>query len=184
MKRGFDILVSVVMLILLAPILVLVALAVRLDTPGPVLYRQTRVGRHCAPFRILKFRSMVSNADQIGGHSTHKGDARITRVGAILRKTSLDELPQLLNVLIGDMSLVGPRPDVPAQETLYAPEDWQKRHRVRPGITGLAQATARSVATHEDRTRLDLAYVDQSSFGFDMKLLGQTVKQVLGRGGY
>ena len=184
MKRLFDILVSSVLLLLFSPVLIGLAIAVRIDSPGPVIYRQVRVGRHLQPFRIYKFRSMVADADRIGGHSTPRGDARVTRVGRFIRKTSLDELPQLINVLIGDMSLVGPRPDVPAQEAQYAPEDWIKRHRLRPGITGLAQATVRSAAKPGERTRLDLEYVDTASLRRDIVILAQTAKQVLMRGSY
>lgn len=184
MKRLFDIVVSCILLLLFLPIMIGVAIAVWRDSPGPIIYTQTRVGRDRQPFGIYKFRSMVTDADKIGGYSSAKGDTRVTRVGRFIRKTSLDELPQLINVLKGDMSLVGPRPDVPAQETQYTPEDWIKRHSVRPGITGLAQATARSAATPEDRTRLDLEYVDTTSLYRDITILSQTVRQVLGRGSY
>ncbi|WP_281966979.1 sugar transferase [Roseovarius nanhaiticus] len=184
MKRTFDIVMSALLLLIFSPIMIGTAIAVRLDSPGKALYTQTRVGRGLRPFRIYKFRSMVADADKIGGHSTHKGDARVTKVGRFIRKTSLDELPQLLNVLKGDMSLVGPRPDVPAQESQYEPYEWIKRHRVRPGITGLAQATLRSAAKPGERTRLDLEYVDTASVWRDIVILGQTARQVLGRGGY
>lgn len=184
MKRAWDATVAFAALALLWPLLVVIALAVRWDSAGPVFYRQERVGRGGRRFAILKFRSMVVHADQIGPYHTARGDARITRVGGFLRKTSLDELPQLLNVLRGDMSLVGPRPDVPAQEILYAPADWAKRCSVRPGLTGWAQATLRSAATPEERRRLDLEYVDRASLGFDLKILFLTVRQVLGRGSF
>ena len=184
MKRCLDAGASALVLAILWPVLALIALVVRLDSPGPVFYRQERVGRGGRRFLIFKFRSMVSNADQIGPYHTARGDARITRVGAILRKTSLDELPQLLNVLRGDMSLVGPRPDVPAQESLYKPADWAKRNSVRPGLTGLAQATLRSAATPEERRQLDLEYVDRASVMFDLKIIFMTIRQVLGRGSY
>ncbi|MFU1477808.1 sugar transferase [Roseovarius sp. C7] len=184
MKRLFDIVMTFGLLLLFAPIMIAVALAVRLDSPGPAIYRQIRVGRNLSRFGIYKFRSMVADADQIGGHSTQPGDTRITKVGAFIRKTSLDELPQLLNVLKGDMSLVGPRPDVPAQEAQYTPEEWRMRHSVRPGITGLAQATMRSSATPEDRTNLDLEYVKSASFINDLRILFWTARQVLLRGSY
>lgn len=177
-KRLFDILVSGIAVLLLLPLFIVVAVAIRADSPGPVIYRQKRIGRRCQPFEIYKFRSMVSDADRIGGFSTMKGDARVTSVGRFIRRTSIDELPQLLNVLKGDMSLVGPRPDVSAQQSNYTANDWAKRHRVRPGITGLAQATARSVATPEDRTRLDLEYVDSASLATDLKIIARTVRQV------
>ena len=184
MKRLFDIVLSVVLLLVFCPIMIGVAVALRLDSPGPVVYKQTRVGRALRPFGIYKFRSMVVNAESIGGHSTAKDDARVTKVGRFIRKTSLDELPQLINVLKADMSLVGPRPDVPAQEAMYNPQDWTKRHSLRPGITGLSQATLRSSATPEERTRLDLEYVDSASLGADIRILAQTIRQILMRGSH
>lgn len=175
MKRLFDFVVSFAGLLVLIPIFLVIGLIIWLPDRGPIFYRQTRVGRNCTPFGMLKFRSMVLNADQIGGYQTHAGDPRITKIGRILRKTSIDELPQLINVLIGDISLVGPRPDVPAQETLYAPNDWQKRHSVRPGITGLAQVTGRSSVDFETRLAYDLEYVETQSIMLDLKLLVKTV---------
>ncbi len=133
---------------------------------------------------MVKFRSMVANADQIGGYSTAAGDPRITPIGRFVRRTSIDELPQLLNVLKGDMSLVGPRPDVPAQEELHDPADWQERHKVRPGITGMAQALSRGTATVEERLAMDLKYVREQSLWLDLKIIWWTVRQVLGRGGF
>jgi len=182
-KRLSDLLAAAMALLLLAPLLLLLALLVRLDSPGPVLFRQQRVGRGGRPFAILKFRSMVADAERRGGFATQAGDPRITRVGRWLRRSSLDELPQLFNVLCGHMSLVGPRPDVPAQQSLYAPRDWQLRCSVRPGITGLAQASLRSAATPEQRLALDLAYVRRQSLALDLQVLARTAGQVLWRGG-
>ncbi|MDQ7057302.1 MAG: sugar transferase [Ghiorsea sp.] len=184
LKRTFDAMASLLLLVPLLPVLLGTSVLILLDSKGGVFYRQERVGRFGKTFYILKFRSMVANADQIGGYSTSEGDVRITKVGGFLRKTSLDELPQVLNVLLGDMSLVGPRPDVPAQRQHYSQEEWDKRNSVRPGITGLAQATLRSTATPRQRTMLDLEYVDKQSFLFDMKILLMTVKQVVGKGSY
>ncbi len=184
MKRLFDFFVALAVLALIWPLLLLLALIVRCDSPGPVFYRQQRVGLNGKMFEIYKFRSMVSNADQLGGYQTRRDDPRITSSGRWLRKTSLDELPQLLNVLYGDMSLVGPRPDVPAQKEKYKAEDWQKRLSVRPGITGLAQASLRSAATREQRLALDLEYVESRSFLFDIRILIMTVDQVIRKGGY
>jgi len=184
LKRSFDLLVSAYLLLISLPVFLLIALAIKLDSRGAVFYVQKRIGQYGRLFKIFKFRSMVPHADRIGGHSTAPNDARITRTGKFLRKTSLDEIPQLINVLIGDMSLIGPRPDVPAQEADYTPEDWQQRCRVKPGITGLAQATLRSDATPEERTRLDLDYADRQSFLLDMRILLMTIRQVLGRGGF
>jgi lipopolysaccharide/colanic/teichoic acid biosynthesis glycosyltransferase len=184
LKRLFDILFSVLLLVIFMPIFIVIALLILLDSKGGAFYKQERVGLNGKKFGIFKFRSMVSDADKIGGYSTSKGDQRITKIGGFLRKTSLDELPQVVNVLLGNMSLVGPRPDVPAQREAYSIEAWNKRNSVRPGITGLAQATVRSSALPEERTRLDLEYVDKQSFWFDMKILVMTVKQVLGKGSY
>lgn len=122
---------------------------------------------------------MVVNADKRGPYYTVPGDKRVTKVGHFLRKTSLDELPQLFNVFWGDMSLVGPRPDVPAQKVLYNEADWLKRVSVRPGITGLAQAVLRSSASDEKRRFLDLEYIDKASFWFDIKILWMTLRTVL-----
>lgn len=183
LKRGFDIAGSLLLLLVTSPIWMVVAILVRRSGPGPIFYRQNRVGLYGRVFRIFKFRTMVSNADKIGGYSTSDGDARITPVGRVLRRYSLDELPQLLNVLKGDMSLVGPRPDVPAQGELYTAAELEKRNSVRPGITGLAQATVRSSATAAERMRLDLDYVDRQDFLFDMKIMVMTARQIVTKGG-
>ncbi len=178
MKRIFDIVISLFLLGILVVPMVLIGAVIFLNDRGPVFYRQVRVGKGCVPFAMLKFRTMVVNADKIGGYQTDVGDKRITRIGGILRKTSLDEVPQVLNVLWGDMSLVGPRPDVPAQESLYAPEDWRLRHTVRPGITGLAQASGRSNMDFETRTGYDLDYARRASLWLDLKIMWQTVATV------
>ncbi|WP_375598347.1 sugar transferase [Devosia sp. Naph2] len=183
LKRGFDILSAASVLIVSSPVWLLIAILIKAHDGGPVFYRQIRTGLVGRTFGILKFRSMVQNADKIGGYSTADNDSRITPIGRFIRRTSLDELPQLFNVLRGDMSVVGPRPDVPEQRSLYSAEEFDKRNRVRPGITGLAQATMRSTATPEERKRLDLEYVDQASFLLDMKILALTVRQVLTKGG-
>lgn len=183
MKRAFDLAASLVLLAVLWPLMLAVAIWIALDSPGGAVYRQKRVGKGGKLFEIYKFRSMVAEADRIGGHATADGDPRITKPGRLVRKTSIDELPQLVNVLKGDMSLVGPRPDTPMQEANYIPQDWAKRCSVRPGITGLAQATLRSDATPQERTRLDLEYVDRAGLGFDLRILAMTLRQVLFRGG-
>ena len=183
MKRFLDIFTSLVALTLLLPVFLLIVVVIYLSDPGPIFYRQRRVGKGGKVFLILKFRSMIVDADKVGGYSTQDNDPRITAIGCILRKTSLDELPQLWNVLVGDMSLVGPRPDVPAQRETYTQSEWQKRHLVRPGITGLAQATVRSSASAEERKRLDLQYVDSRSLGEDIRILVLTLKQIFATGG-
>lgn len=182
MKRLMDIVIAGLALLILSPLLLATAAAVVLDSGFPVLFRQTRVGREDRTFGMLKFRSMVQNAAAIGPFSTAANDPRITRVGRFIRRTSLDELPQLLNVLRGDMSLVGPRPDVPAQRALYTPEDWRLRCSVRPGITGLAQALLRSEATPEQRLDLDLRYVREHGLVLDLRILAWTVGRLAGRG--
>ncbi len=176
-------LVGSLLLLALWPLFVLVGVLVALETPGGAIFRQWRVGRRGVRFVVYKFRSMTAGADRNGPHFTSAGDPRVTRVGRWIRKLSLDELPQLLNVVKGEMSLVGPRPDTPRQETDYLPEDWQERCSVRPGITGLSQATLRSSATPEQRLYRDLEYVRSASLGLDLKILALTVRQVLGRGG-
>jgi lipopolysaccharide/colanic/teichoic acid biosynthesis glycosyltransferase len=182
MKRVFDMLVATAALIVLSPVLAVVALAIALDTGMPVLFRHVRVGLGGREFGMFKFRSMVRNAAAIGPYYTGAGDPRITRVGAFIRRTSLDELPQLFNVLAGDMSLVGPRPDVPAQRPLYTDEEWAQRCSVRPGMTGLAQATLRSQASPEQRLALDLRYAREHSLWLDLRILAWTVGRLSGKG--
>lgn len=183
LKRCFDILSAACVLIVSTPVWLVIAILIKIHDGGPVFYRQMRTGLGGRTFGILKFRSMVQDADKIGGYSTMDDDFRITPIGKFIRRTSLDELPQLFNVLRGDMSVVGPRPDVPEQRSLYSAEEFDKRNSVRPGITGLAQATMRSTATPEERKRLDLEYVDQAGLLLDMKILALTVRQVLTKGG-
>ncbi len=181
-KRAFDIVVSLAALLVLSPLLAATALAVILESGRPVLFRQVRVGQGGREFGMYKFRSMVKNAAAIGPYHTSADDPRITRVGRFIRRTSLDELPQLLNVLLGDMSLVGPRPDVPAQRALYAAADWEARCSVRPGITGLAQARLRSAATESQRLALDLQYVREHGLWLDLRIVVWTLGRLTGRG--
>lgn len=183
MKRLLDITLSTAALILLAPVMLGAMLAVYLNDKGPVFFRQVRVGLGGREFGLYKFRSMVVDAAQRGGFSTLDHDPRITKVGRFLRRSSIDELPQLINVLKGEMSLVGPRPDVPVQRSLYTEEQWQTRHLVRPGITGLAQATLRSAATHEQRMEMDLRYARDADLSMDIKIVFLTIKQVVKKGG-
>lgn len=180
-KRSFDIIVSLFLIILTFPVIVAAMIWVKLDSDGPVLFEQSRVGKSGEIFTIYKLRTMVADAEKRGGYATTQGDPRITRSGLFLRRTSLDELPQLFNVLMGSMSLVGPRPDTPMQENRYTPEEWKKRTRVRPGITGLAQARLRSSATHQERLALDLQYVEQAHLGSDIMILWETARTLLKR---
>ena len=181
MKRLTDIILSLIALTLLAPVLLLTALAVVLDSGLPVLFRQNRVGLAGREFGMFKFRSMVKNAASTGPYFTQANDARITRVGQLIRRTSIDELPQIINVLLGDMSLVGPRPDVPAQQSLYTPQNWTQRCSVRPGMTGLAQVKGRSAMSFEQRLALDLDYAQNMSWWRDVQIMWWTVCQLGGK---
>ena len=182
LKRATDILVASVAGIFLFPLLVVVAVLVKLTSKGPALFIQERVGLGCRCFMIYKFRTMVVDAAKIGGYQTQQGDPRITRVGRFLRRSSIDEFPQLLNVIKGDMSLVGPRPDTPMQQANYLPRDWVKRHTVRPGITGLAQVVLRSSGTAAERLRLDLEYVERHTITMDLKLAVKTLGTIMDSG--
>jgi len=170
-------------LMLLSPLIYLFALLIRLDSPGPIFFRQERIGKDGKPFVSYKFRSMVDNATALGlGLNVAVDDDRITRVGNFLRHTSLDEIPQLFNVLKGEMSLVGPRPTLRYQVERY---DAVQRRRllVKPGITGWAQINGRNAIPWEERIRLDVWYVDNWSLGLDLKILARTIKTVLRREG-
>jgi lipopolysaccharide/colanic/teichoic acid biosynthesis glycosyltransferase len=182
MKRLLDVLVSLAALVILAPVFAAAAIAIVAETGRPVLFRQNRVGLHGREFRMLKFRSMVRDAETIGPYHTVSQDPRVTRVGRFIRRTSIDELPQLINVLRGEMSLVGPRPDVPAQRALYSDEQWVLRCSVRPGLTGLAQALLRSEATFGQRLDLDLRYAREASLWLDIKIMAMTVRLLGGAG--
>lgn len=183
MKRLIDMALAAFALSFLLPILLILGIGIRMQDGGPSLFGQQRVGKDGRIFRMWKFRSMVINAESIGGYSTADRDPRITPIGRFIRRTSLDELPQLLNVLVGDMSIVGPRPDVPAQRDLYTEEEWMTRLSVRPGITGLAQSTMRSEATAEQRKAMDLEYAKNVSLTLDARIILMTIKQVIFKGG-
>ncbi len=181
-KRLLDLLISLAALILLSPLCLLTALAVRLDSKGPVIFKQTRLGLHHKEFTLLKFRSMVVNAEHTGsGVYSGANDSRITRVGRIIRKTSLDELPQLLNILKGDMSLIGPRPPLtyhPWPIDQYTPEQLHM-FDVRPGITGWAQVHGRKTVEWNERIKLNNWYVDHCSFLLDVRIFFKTITNVL-----
>ncbi|HST56266.1 MAG TPA: sugar transferase [Solirubrobacteraceae bacterium] len=182
-RRTLDILVSLAVLITAAPLLALAALAIRLESRGHPLYRQRRVGRDGQPFDVLKLRTMVNGAEHIGaGLAVNENDSRITRVGALLRRTSIDELPNLLNVLRGEMSLIGPRPTVPVQVDQYTPRQ-RGRLAVKPGITGWAQVNGRTSLPWSERIELDLFYIDHRSLALDLKILTRTVAIVFGGSG-
>ncbi len=180
MKRLTDIVLASLALVLLSPVLALVALLVRLNMGRGVLFRQTRPGVQGRPFEIIKFRTMKNALDKDG--NPLPDSQRLTRLGRFLRSASLDELPELVNVLRGDMSLVGPRPLLMQYMERYSPRQ-ARRHEVRPGLTGWAQVNGRNALTWEDRFELDVWYVDNRNFLLDMKILLMTVAKVLGREG-
>lgn len=184
LKRGLDLLLTIPALILLSPLMLAIALAIRLDTPGPALFNQQRVGQRGRLFTMYKFRSMTAGAGvRMGRIHKIENDTRVTRVGRILRNTSLDELPQLFNVLLGQMSLVGPRPELP-EIMLERYEPWQyKRLAVPQGITGWWQVTGRGKKLLWKHTEDDVYYVERANFWFDLKLLLMTVRTVLSRDG-
>jgi lipopolysaccharide/colanic/teichoic acid biosynthesis glycosyltransferase len=180
LNRAADIAVGGAALVVSAPLLGLAALAVKLEDRGPVLYRQTRVGRDAADFELLKLRTMVVGAEKLGaGYSVDEGDPRITRVGRILRRLSLDELPQLWNVVRGDMSIVGPRPTLRYQVERYD-ERQRRRLDVKPGITGWAQVHGRATLSWPERIELDVWYVEHRSPRLDLKILLKTPLALFG----
>jgi len=175
LRRAADVVVAAALLVASAPILLAATIAIRLESAGPALYRQCRVGRDGAPFDLLKLRTMVAGAESIGsGMAVDKGDPRITRVGAFLRRYSLDELPNLLNVLRGEMAIVGPRPTIPVQVEQYS-EHQRRRLEVKPGITGWAQVHGRASLPWHDRIELDVWYVDNRSLALDLRIFARTV---------
>ncbi len=174
MPRAFDILVATVALIVLSPVLAIAAIAIKLGSPGPAIYRQRRVGKDGAEFELLKLRTMVQGSDPVGvGVAIARDDPRVTRAGRFLRRTSLDELPNLVNVLRGEMAIVGPRPTIPAQVVDYTPHQ-KRRHEVRPGLTGWAQVQGRAGIPWEERIDLDVEYVDRRRALLDLRILAKT----------
>jgi len=191
-KRIEDVVIAVICLSVMLPLMLVIALSIKLDSRGPVLFRQKRLGASNLPFNLLKFRSMyVEQADPLGQQLTRTGDPRVTRVGRFLRKTSLDELPQLINVLRGEMSLVGPRPHALAASAAgiayaRAISEYPIRHRVKPGITGWAQVNGwrgETTTIEQIRRRVehDLYYIENWSLSFDLVILGRTVFAILSR---
>lgn len=174
MPRAFDIVIALLALAVLSPVLLIAAIAIKLGSRGPVLYRQRRVGLHGEEFEMLKLRTMVEGSDPVGvGTVVARDDSRVTRPGRVLRRTSLDEIPNLVNVLRGEMAIVGPRPTIPAQVDDYAPRQ-HRRHEVRPGITGWAQVQGRAGIPWEERIELDLWYVEHRSAALDARVLVKT----------
>ena len=183
MPRALDIPIAALALLVLSPVLLVAAIAIKLGSPGPVIYRQRRVGKGGREFEMLKLRTMVRGSDPVGvGTVVTRDDSRVTRAGRFLRRTSLDEIPNLVNVLRGEMAIVGPRPTIPAQVEDYTPHQ-KRRHEVRPGLTGWAQVQGRAGIPWEERIELDVEYVERRSFAFDARILTKTAWLVLtGRG--
>jgi exopolysaccharide biosynthesis polyprenyl glycosylphosphotransferase len=192
-KRAFDVVTAAAAILVSAPFLAITAIAIKLDSPGPVFFRQVRVGRDGARFSMLKLRTMVDDAEALKAELASQNEAagplfkmrddpRITRVGRLLRKTSLDELPQLLNVVRGEMSLVGPRPALPDEVEHWTP-DLHHRLRVRPGLTGLWQISGRADASFESYEHLDLYYTDNWSLARDIWIIVRTIPAVVAQRG-
>ncbi len=178
-RRIFDVVVAAAGLLAASPILLLAMLAVKLESRGGAFYRQRRVGRHGREFEVLKLRTMVAGAEHIGaGMAVDSGDARITRVGRILRRTSLDELPNLVNVLKGEMAIVGPRPTLPSQVAQYTERE-RGRLAMRPGITGWAQVNGRASLPWSERIELDLWYIEHRSWRLDLTILWRSAQLVV-----
>jgi lipopolysaccharide/colanic/teichoic acid biosynthesis glycosyltransferase len=178
-NRALDLLVAALALVLASPLLLAAAVAIKLGSPGPVLFRQRRVGRGGEEFMLVKLRTMVSGAEGMGaGLYIAAGDARITRAGALLRRFSLDELPNLFNVLRGELAIVGPRPTVQEQVDRYTAHQ-RRRLEVKPGITGWAQVNGRTSLSWPERIELDIWYVDNRSLWLDIKIMARTVRMLI-----
>jgi lipopolysaccharide/colanic/teichoic acid biosynthesis glycosyltransferase len=177
-KRALDLAGATAVLVVTSPLMALAAVLIRLETTGHPLYRQRRVGKDGRPFEIYKFRTMVDGAEYVGaGLAVNEGDPRITRVGHVLRRWSLDELPNLINVVRGEMSLVGPRPTVQVQVDQYTPHQ-RRRLEVKPGITGWAQVNGRTSLPWNERIELDVWYVENRTLALDLRILVRTVRLV------
>jgi lipopolysaccharide/colanic/teichoic acid biosynthesis glycosyltransferase len=179
-RRAFDVIVAATALAAASPLLLVAVLAIRLESRGSAIYRQRRVGRDGRPFDVIKLRTMVTGAEGMGaGLAISEGDTRITRVGRVLRRTSLDEVPNLVNVLRGDMAIIGPRPTVPVQIDRYT-ERQRGRLAIKPGITGWAQIHGRTELPWDERIELDLWYIEHRSWRLDLRILWRTARMVLG----
>jgi len=178
-SRAADLVIAAIALVVLSPLLVIAAIAIKLDSRGPLLYRQRRAGQAGEPFELFKLRTMYPGADPVGvGTPVLEGDPRVTRVGAFLRRFSLDELPNLVNVLRGDLAIVGPRPTLEAQVDRYTPRQ-RRRLEVKPGITGWAQVNGRAGIPWEERIELDVWYVENRSAALDLRILARTARLLL-----
>jgi exopolysaccharide biosynthesis polyprenyl glycosylphosphotransferase len=184
-KRAFEIVFSIALLLFTLPVLVLTAIAIKLESPGPVFYKQERVGLNGRTFNIIKLRSMRTDAEKNGPQWAAKNDPRVTQVGKFIRKTRIDEIPQLINVLRGDMSLIGPRPERPMFTEQFDKEipGFKKRLAVKPGLTGWAQVNGGYEATPAEKLKMDLYYIRNQSFRLDMEILLRTVWVVISGSG-
>lgn len=182
LKRGFDILISLSALIVLSPLLAVIAVVIKLESKGPIIFKQERAGKDGKPFIFYKFRTMKVDADPFRPSPKSRNDKRLTKFGRILREYSLDELPQLLNILRGDMSMVGPRPLYLSQIAEWSGEQ-RKRLSVKPGMTGLAQISGRGALTREEKLELDVKYVQTAGFLVDARIICLTIGHVLKRRG-
>jgi len=176
LSRVLDVVLGGLALLVASPLLAVAAIAIRIESPGSPFYRQLRIGKDGESFELLKLRTMVAGAEHMGaGMAVNEGDPRITRIGALLRRFSIDEIPNLLNVLRGDMALVGPRPTLKTQVDQYTPRQ-RRRLEVKPGITGWAQVNGRASLPWEERIELDVWYVDNRSLALDLRILARTVR--------
>jgi lipopolysaccharide/colanic/teichoic acid biosynthesis glycosyltransferase len=183
LRRVFDVVVAAGALALASPFLLAAVVAIRLESPGSPIYRQRRIGKDGRPFDVIKLRTMVTGAEHLGaGLAVSEGDTRITRVGRILRRTSLDEVPNLVNVLRGEMAIIGPRPTVPVQVDQYTPRQ-RGRLAVKPGMTGWAQVNGRAEIPWDQRIELDLWYIEHRSLALDLKILWRSIRIVFGGDG-
>jgi exopolysaccharide biosynthesis polyprenyl glycosylphosphotransferase len=184
-KRAFEILFSIGLLLFTLPVLILTAIAIKLESPGPIFYKQERVGLNGKTFNIIKLRSMRTDAEKNGPQWAAKNDPRVTRVGQFIRKTRIDELPQLINILRGDMSLIGPRPERPMFTEQFDKEipGFKKRLMVKPGLTGWAQVNGGYEATPAEKLELDMEYIRNQSFKMDLQILFKTVWIVISGNG-
>ena len=179
MSRALDVLIAGVALVVTSPLIAAAMIAIRLESRGSPVYRQRRVGKDGEPFELIKLRTMVAGAEHVGaGMAVNAGDPRITRVGALLRRFSLDELPNLVNVLRGELAIVGPRPTIQAQVDQYTPEQ-RRRLEVKPGITGWAQVNGRASLPWHERIELDVWYVDHRSLRLDLAILAKTARMLI-----
>lgn len=181
-KRLIDIIFSIVLLIISTPIIIIAAIVIKLDSKGPVFFVQDRTGLNGKPFKMIKFRGMVNNALEIGPELTQRDDPRITRVGKILRRTSIDEIPQMFNVLKGDMSLVGPRPEITSITSKYS-EEQKEVFKFKPGVTGYSQINGRQLLSPDKRVKMEVEYYRKANFWSDVLIAASTFKVILSNDG-